>query len=448
MTTAAVTDLTAQAHAVRDALPQEGLFADRTWRISPCPFPIEPRLLKELDFLGRVLLKFYQATNLLYRRSVDGKSPAWVAQWLDQGKPDSLISAQRNPALKNDIPRVIRPDILLTEDGFSITELDSVPGGIGLTGALGQVYDSITENAQIIGGANGMVEGFESIFGDAPEAHIIVSEESGTYRPEMEWLASEIDDERFHVHDSEFSDFREGDAVYRFFELFDLDNVDCSEALINAALRKDVQLTPPPKPILEEKMLLALLWNGNLHDYWRRELGDAFFKRMQEHVPQSWLVDPTPLPPHGAIPGLDLTDWNQLKNLSQKQRNLILKVSGFSEQAWGARGVHYGSDLSLSEWSEAVDHALQDFPTSPYVLQRYHKPKSVSAQWFDFESDTLRDMQGRVRLCPYYFVTGEWDRARTQLGGILATVCPADKKIIHGMTDAILAPCAMAPTDE
>ena len=447
MTTAAATDLTAQAHAVRDALPQEGLFADRTWRISPRPFPIEPKLLKDLEFLGRVLLKFYQATNLLYRRSVDGKSPAWVAEWLDQGKPDSLVSVQRDPALKNDIPRVIRPDILLTEEGFSITELDSVPGGIGLTGALGQVYDSIAEDTQIIGGANGMVEGFESIFSDAPEAHLIVSEESGTYRPEMEWLASEIDDERFHVHDSEFADFRNGDAVYRFFELFDLENVDCSETLINAALRKDVQLTPPPKPILEEKMLLALLWNRNLHDYWRRELGDAFFKRMLEHVPQSWVVDPKPLPPHGAIPGLDLTDWNQLKSLSQKQRNLILKVSGFSEQAWGARGVHYGSDLSLSEWSEAVDHALQDFANSPYVLQRYHKPKSVNAQWFDFDTDTLRDMPGRVRLCPYYFVTCEWDRARTRLGGILATVCPADKKIIHGMTDAILAPCAVAPTD-
>ena len=28
-----------------------------------------------------------------------------------------------------------------------------------------------------------------------------------------------------------------------------------------------------------------------------------------------------------------------------------------------------------------------------------------------------------------------------ELGGVLATICPADKKIIHGMKDAILAPC-------
>jgi hypothetical protein len=51
-------------------------------------------------------------------------------------------------------------------------------------------------------------------------------------------------------------------------------------------------------------------------------------------------------------------------------------------------------------------------------------------------------MPGRVRLCPYYFVTGENDAARAQLGGVLATICPADKKIIHGMKDAILAPCS------
>jgi len=53
-------------------------------------------------------------------------------------------------------------------------------------------------------------------------------------------------------------------------------------------------------------------------------------------------------------------------------------------------------------------------------------------------------MPGRVRLCPYYFVIGEGDAARAQLGGVLATICPADKKLIHGMKEAILAPCCVA----
>src|ERR1043166_6849723 len=101
-------------------------------------------------------------------------------------------------------------------------------------------------------------------------------------------------------------------------------------------------------------------------------------------VPYSWIVDPAPLPPHGAIPELNLTDWQQLKSLSQRERDLVLKVSGFSEIAWGARGVYLGSDLPLPEWSTAVDNALRDFERSPFVLQRYHKPRVVPARWFDF----------------------------------------------------------------
>jgi hypothetical protein len=67
----------------------------------------------------------------------------------------------------------------------------------------------------------------------------------------------------------------------------------------------------------------------------------------------------------------------------------------------------------------------------------------VEANYFDFDKDEIVPMKGRARLCPYYFVSGEGDAARPQLGGILATIVPADKKVVHGMGDAILAPCAV-----
>ena len=202
-------------------------------------------------------------------------------------------------------------------------------------------------------------------------------------------------------------------------------------------------MTPPPKTIFEEKLLFALLWNRNLRPFWRQHLGESFFERLLKCVPYTWLVDPTPLPPHGAIPELNITDWAQLKALSQKERELILKISGFSEHAWGARGVYLGSDLSHADWSVAVDRAVSSFRTSPHVLQRYHKPRLETASYYDFASKKIVAMNGRVRLCPYYFVAGEGDGAQAELAGILATICPPDKKIIHGMTEAILAPCAV-----
>ncbi len=430
------------AAAVRDAQPAEGLFAGHTWRTSPAPFPLEPKLAAELDSLGRVLLQFYRAINLLYRKSVTGKMPEWIARWLDQGKPAELIALQRSNTFKNDVPRVIRPDLLITHDGFSVTELDSVPGGIGLTAWLNQTYAGLGHS--VIGGANGMTQGFAGIFGSAANAHIIVSAEADTYRPEMTWLAKQMGAERFKVQNADFTGFADGDAVYRFFELFDLANVPNSATILKLADEGRIRLTPPPKPMFEEKMLFALLWNRHLADFWRQELGGGFFDRLKRLTPYTWLVDPTPLPAHAALPELNLTDWLQLKALSQKERELILKVSGFSPQAWGARGVYLGSDLSHADWSAAVDKAIASFDQSPFVLQRYHKPGLVAAHWFDFDNDRAVEMQGRVRLCPYYFVTGDAEAARANLGGVLATICPADKKIIHGMTDAIFAPCSVA----
>jgi hypothetical protein len=451
-----------QARFIRDSIPAGGLFAGLDWRISPTPFPLEENLAKEIESLGRVLLQFYRAVNLLYRKSAEGKQPEWVARWLDQGKPVGLIELQRSPAFKNEVPRVIRPDILLTETGFSITELDSVPGGIGLTGWLGKTYSNVGQASRLsqtskpengdrrdacptlIGGADGMMRGFESIFGDAKQVHIVISEEAATYKPEMAWFAerlNELKHRTFNIQQPTSNDFADGSAVYRFFELFDLANVPNAKRIFELAAEKKIRVTPPPKPIFEEKMLFALLWNRNLQSFWRQELGEGFLARLKKIIPYTWLVDPTPLPPHAAIPELNLTDWQQLKTLSQKERDLILKVSGFSENAWGARGVFLGSDLPHADWSAAVDRAVSSFSSSPFVLQRYEKPRLVGAEWFDFEKNQIIPMQGRARLCPYYFVSGEGDAARPQLGGVLATICPADKKIIHGMTDAILAPC-------
>ena len=458
----------AQANFIRSRIPAGGLFAGQEFRISPTPFRLEPQLAKELDSLGRVLLQFYRAVNLLYRQSAAGQQPAWIANWLDQGKPADLVELQRQPVFKNDFPRVIRPDILLTDSGITLTELDSVPGGIGLTSWLNQTYGAMDSSAadgegateegrvadpsvhpesigrrpaSILGGADGMLLGFQSIFGVASKVHIVVSEESATYRPEMDWMAGRLGEARFAVRNAQFAGFSTGDAVYRFFEMFDLANVGNATAIFELARQKKIRLTPPPKMFFEEKMLFALLWNQHLRGFWRRELGEGFFERLLKSIPYTWLVDPTPLPPHGAIPELNLTDWHRLKLLSQRERELILKVSGFSDTAWGARGVYLGSDLSVSEWSEAVDLALRSFPRSPFVLQRYHKPRTVESHWFDFARNERVEMRGRVRLCPYYFVSGDADNARATLGGVLATICPADKKIIHGMKDAILAPC-------
>jgi cell division protein FtsI/penicillin-binding protein 2 len=100
--------------------------------------------------------------------------------------------------------------------------------------------------------------------------------------------------------------------------------------------------------------------------------------------------------------------------------------------------VVVGHDVSSEYWQEVLTKGLAQFPDQPSILQKFYKGKKVEAQYLDPKTGKIETMISRARLTPYYFVTGE----SAQLGGVLATLCPQDKKKIHGMVDAILAPCA------
>lgn len=464
--------------AIRDASPKEGLFAEKAWLLSPDAFPIDKKFLTDLEQLGHRLLVFQRACNQLYQLSVKGKQPEWVARYLDAGKPKELIEFSRRKEIRDDLPRVIRPDLILTDSGYIIAEIDSVPGGIGLTGWLNQTYSSF--DSAIIGGDNGMLDGFRAVLPNGGD--IVISQESATYRPEMEWIAARLnqasvvaagDDSgssgdhdtagvndpgyNWRVMPAENYEPQEGRAVYRFFELFDLQNIAGIAQTLRANEEGRITITPPIKPYLEEKMWFALFWLQPLREFWRRELGEKYFSKLQEVIPYSWLLDPTPLPQHAVIPRLEIHDWREAAKFSQRDRELLLKVSGFSPLGWGSRGIALGSDLPHGEWEKRVEHGLATFESSPTILQRFHKGRLFEQRYWDADSHSpreirpsasasstmpvisrgeLKTMKGRVRLCPYYFVEGD----RVKLRGALATIVPADKKFLHGMSDAVLVP--------
>ena len=427
-----------RAEAIRSALPEGGLFHEKSWRVSPDAFVIGRKFAEELEKLGYRLLRFVRACNQLYRFSVSGRQPTWIAELLDRGKPPELVAIQRERALALAIPKVIRPDLILTDSGYIIAELDNVPGGIGLTAWLDQVYSD--NGARILGGTEGMLDGFASIL---PGGDIVVSDEAATYRPEMEWLAARLNESHSTlghwrvVDTSPRADWQS--EVYRFFELYDLANVRCARQLCGKELAGELSVTPPMKAALEEKMWFALFWLKPLESFWRRELGERAMLALRKVIPYTWLVDPEPLPRHAVLPRLETHTWDEVAHFSQKQRALILKISGFSEHAWGSRGVVVAQDMSQTAWKAKLERALAEFSTHPHILQQFYQGRLIGHDYFDPTVGELRRMRGRVRLCPYYFV-GE----KTAIcGGALATICPDDKKLLHGMTDAILVPAAI-----
>ena len=133
---------------LRAAFPAQGFFAEKEWVLSPEAFGLDERTVSLIRQLGPALRAFQRACNALYF----DERHAWVARLLDQGKPERVVRLGKLARWRNELPAVLRPDLVLTEDGLTISELDSLPGGIGLTAWLNETYAQMGQ--QVIGGAS------------------------------------------------------------------------------------------------------------------------------------------------------------------------------------------------------------------------------------------------------------------------------------------------------
>ena len=99
---------------------------------------------------------------------------------------------------------------------------------------------------------------------------LVVSDEAATYRPEMQWLAHELQlqgkrvfclhpEKIFPLGGALFFDSdgnpEKIDIIYRFFELFDLANIRTAKFFFEAWQNGDVAIAPPMRPFQEEKLL-------------------------------------------------------------------------------------------------------------------------------------------------------------------------------------------------
>jgi hypothetical protein len=462
-----------QFETLRSAFAAQSLFEDKTWRLSPEAWPILPEQAQELEAIGAASLEFHQALETLYLRSVAGKNllrnkpltAPWVADYLERGKPAALVAHGRDPRNRGMYPTVLRPDLLLTADGFVMTELDSVPGGIGLTAFLNRLY---RDSGGVLGADDAMIKNFHASLAALrpdmrnPLIALVVSDEAATYRPEMQWLSRQMQiagqrvfcmrpEDLFPLGGALFFDVEGNpekiDIIYRFFELFDLPGIRTAQYIFEAWASGDVAVSPPMRTFQEEKLAFALFHHHLLQEYWAEAMDAGSLKLLRSLIPPSWVMDPAPLPPGAVLDGPKvggraLGDWRDLISATQKERDLIIKISGFHETAWGARSVVLGSDCSREEWQQGVERALELAPVNLHVLQAYMKPRRVRHGIYGKEPPhDAREVDGRLRLCPYYFIVD----GKARLSGGLATFCPPDKKIIHGMQDAALLPVRIPP---
>ena len=147
--------------SLKNRLPEQGLFNGKSWLFSPRPFELSKLQFRQLEGLGYILIQFQKACDQLYYQSLTGQSPKWISECLDRGKPEWMLKYSHEVKLRGILPQVTRPDLMLTEEGFGLTEIDSVPGGVGLLAWLNQTYEIL--GFPVIGGKEEMLKGFSEL---------------------------------------------------------------------------------------------------------------------------------------------------------------------------------------------------------------------------------------------------------------------------------------------
>ncbi len=416
------------------------------FRISPEPFQLTPQQAAEIKYMGTQLYSFYRAMDALYYLSREGEAPPFIAHYLDAGKPGWLIELAQLKAFRGQTPLIMRPDLLLTPQGWRAAELDSVPGSMGLLAFFEQIY----ADWPLLGAAataSSMAAALLTLTNDNGQIAIVISQECGGYHAETAWLSRQWREQGYNIPtlDPEQLQITNGQVrwlghrlhvIYRFFELFDLDNVPGAKDLLYLAAQEKIKITPPPKPHLEEKMWFAFLHHPDLQPYWQQLLGDETLAYLQQLLPPTWLLCRDAVAfaggPCGSLAGL--------KRTSRRQRSFVLKPSGFSPLAWGGHGYSRGKDYTTGRWAQAIDRYVAQSHVQPYIIQKYQSSEPLTVRHYDASNNNIATFQGKMRLCPYYFLIGE----QVRLSGALATVVPLSKPVIHGMTEAVMMPTAVS----
>ncbi len=407
----------ASPHIFYQARRQEFASDDAlSFRVSPEPFGLSETEVLDIGRIGVESAAFLSAANELYKTNEE------VASLLDTGKPESLRGNGDGKYL------FFRPDLIATERGYTVCELETSPFGLGLSHLLNGTYsaagfETIVDPIVLV----------EHVAKSTPDnGSIVMSPKTASYKGQLEYMAENIFSGPDRVWDvKDVSDVRpEDNALYRAFYLHEYIGNTAIRGLLNN--QHQVEFQPSLTPHMEEKALLALLWDSRFEGQLRSDLGNTGYDFLRTVVPPTWIVGQEQHFSGGLPTGVQ--ESVDLAGVSRKNRNFVLKSSGFADNSSWSESV----TLLQTKSSEIAGQLLYDASRdtqSLHIIQAFTPGKKVELRYEDPSTPDIEPIQmlGRIRLTPYF------DPANGNLLTMKVTA-RENTHFIHASSDSINAP--------
>jgi len=401
------------------------------FRISPNPFSLPEELKSNIVRYGHAFAAFYKATRDVLKELP--KDHRWH-EYLNHSKPDFILKASEESPYDHTF---VRPDLIMTESGILTAEIETSPFGVALSHFMDSAYRSA---GQVTLKKPKMMERvfLETIYrGGSTTQNVvfIVTDHTKKYQGQFEYLAYQMGKYGFQAEVMHIDDMlilgdtgqcicqgRNIDIAFRGFCLYEATEDERLKALIETPTTR---ICPPPKPQMEEKALMGMIYDEELQGNLRARLGEHF-DTLQKIIPPTFVIDGDGPPenfPH------DISRWEELATLPKSQRKYVIKISGYDETALWAKGLHFLHRMNQQQVRDLLTQVAQSPQT--YIIQKFEKPVTVKQEYVDPETKTLKEMDGRVRITPYFY-TGDGSLVTAK-----ATVCPPDSDKVHTRRDSV-----------
>jgi hypothetical protein len=314
-----------------------------------------------------------------------------------------------------------RPDVLLTEEGYKVCEVELSPFGFPLAVFLEDAYNAIRKKGGRKIWSQNVLKKFVDFWQKrtkTKKGRFVFSSHTEQFIGQFEFLSKRLKslgyDFKPVILKSKISNFNA--PLYRCFYLYEKSMAEFWEKV------KTVKKLPGETSFYETKLPLAIFTND---ESVRQKLSKKSRKTLDSMLLPTWVLESDSLPK--SFP-LGISNWTEIAELSKSKRKFVIKRIGDHPQASWAKSVVFLHKISALATRQLIETALLE--SGQWIIQPFINSKKVTQNYYSFSDKKWIDMKGRVRLTPYYsFDKGEWLVGKATIR--------RNTLLIHGATDSI-----------
>ncbi len=381
------------------------------FRVSPTPFKLTRTQKEELESIGLAICDYMDSCIELYKTNENARN------LLDRGKPEIYKNVKDIKYL------FLRPDLILTEEGFCVCEIETSPFGLGLAEVLNRTYGN--EGFNTVVDQNQLKNYIDSKV--AQKGTIAYSEKVEAFSGQLDFLAEQLFSGSGKSWKAEKinSDTIAEKQIYRAFYLSE----GFTDKNVANLLRESHEYLPTATPQFEEKALLSFIWDKRYKEFLNEKLGKAEFELLRKIIPKTWVLGEEKYI-DGGLPSGKI-DSMGLAELGKRNRKFVLKQSGFSTASSWGEGVMFLHKMSGNKASEMIKLASED-KEHLYIIQEFNQGRNVPMEFI--EADRIsKSIDAKIRITPYYAYMG---MEKGKLIGAKVTGCE-NTEYIHASTASI-----------